>query len=300
VNEKLPVMRINERTVAMLSATQRKFGFERIALDFEHNTVPDSPEFKRTKEPRPIAATGLLETVPGDGLYLLGIEWTPSGLENAANYPDLSPAVMCDADGTLLFVHSVALTRAGAGEGLRFATLSVESTESNEGASSMDPKLKAMLCKLLKLDADKASDDDVMSGLDACGSLVQTLSAEGGVAARIVTLNGAVEGGKTAIEALTAKIETLSADLVQVQREIVLGEARSDGKVIPLSAESIGAMDLKQLREMVSKLPAGVVPLSARTPRDLKVDGCAPVAGDAIDVIARRCGVDPAKVRAQK
>jgi hypothetical protein len=99
---------------------------------------------------------------------------------------------------------------------------------------------------------------------------------------------------------LTTQIQTLSAELTQVQREIVLGEARIDGKVIPLSAESIGAMDLKQLREMVSKLPAGVVPLSAKTPRDLKVDGCAPVAGDAIDVIARRCGVDPAKVRAQK
>jgi phage I-like protein len=290
VNPELPLIRINERTLAMLSANQRRYGFERIALDYEHNTVPGSPEHKRSAEPRPIAAHGTLEVVPGEGLFLCNLEWTPAGPANAANYPDVSPAVACDSEGNVLFVHSVALTRAGAANGLRFATLSVESMDAEQEAAdederveseesqdkemmAMDPKLKGMLCKIMKLDAATVSDEAVASGLDALGERL----------ARLDTMDGS--------------ITTLSASVVDMQRELVLAQSRMDGKVIPLSADSIKAMDLPALRDMVSKLPPNVVPLSAKTPKVEGETGAKRAENSVLEEIARNCGVDVAKLR---
>jgi Mu-like prophage I protein len=95
-------------------------GFAEVALDFEHNTVPDSEEFKRTTEPRAVAGYGTPIVVRGDGLYLDRMRWTPQGQANARNYIDLSPAVATDAQGRVTFVHSCALTRNGAVHGLHF------------------------------------------------------------------------------------------------------------------------------------------------------------------------------------
>lgn len=288
VNPGLPLIRINERTLAMLSANQRKYGFERIALDYEHNTVPGSPEHARSAEPRPIAAHGTLDVVPGEGLFLCNLEWTPEGPANAANYPDVSPAVACDADGNVLFVHSVALTRAGAANGLRFATLSVESGDSEAGSESedeaeedksqvkemgMDPKLKAALCKIMKMDSATATDEAVASGLDG---LAEQLDK---------------------VKTMDSSITTLSASVLDMQRDFILAQSRMDGKVIPLSAESIKGMDLVALRDLVGKLPASVVPLSAMTPKIVPDAGAASPENSMLAEIARNCGVDVAKLR---
>jgi phage I-like protein len=286
VNPGLPLIRINERTLALLSANQRRYGFERIALDYEHNTVPGSPEHVRSAEPRPIAAHGTLDVVPGEGLFLCNLEWTPEGPANAANYPDVSPAVACDAEGNVLFVHSVALTRAGAANGLRFATLSVESMDAEQEAADeaeletsqeevvgMDPKLKAALCKIMRMDATTATDEAVTSGLD-------------GLADQIDKVKG-----------MDSTITTLSASVLDMQRDFILSQSRMDGKVIPLSAESIKGMDLVALRDLVGKLPANVVPLSAITPKIENGAGAKTPENSMLEEIARNCGVDVAKLR---
>ena len=281
VNPELPLIRINERTLAALSANQRRYGFERVALDYEHNTVPGSPEHKRSAEPRPIAAHGTLEVVPGEGLFLCNLEWTPDGPKAAANYPDLSPTPACDADGTVLFVHSVALTRAGAGDGLRFTPLSVESGDTDEAGEDksqeevvgMDPKLKAALCKIMKMDATTATDEAVASGLD-------------GLAEQIDKVKG-----------MDSTITTLSASVLDMQRDFILAQSRMDGKVIPLSAESIKSMDLVALLDLVGKLPPNVVPLSAVTPKIENGAGAKSPENSMLEEIARNCGVDVAKLR---
>lgn len=106
--------------VALLEQTQRESGFERVALDYEHNTVPGSDEFARTKEPREVAAFGSVDPVAGTGLYLSDLQWTPSGRANARNYEDLSIAPYLDAQNRVVFVHSAALTRNGAVQGVHF------------------------------------------------------------------------------------------------------------------------------------------------------------------------------------
>jgi hypothetical protein len=104
---------LDESSVAALAANQRALGFDRVALDFEHNTVPGSPEYERTKEPRDIAAYGTPKLIAGDGLYLEALDWTPSGKVNAKNFADLSPTVARTEDGRVTFVHSAGLVRNG-------------------------------------------------------------------------------------------------------------------------------------------------------------------------------------------
>lgn len=114
--------------IATFAATQQKLGFGRIALDYDHNTVPGSPEFKRTKEPREVAGYGVPEIVKGDGLYLGSVEYTPSGLANAKNFAGLSPACKMDAQGRLVFLHSLALCRNGSVYGLSYFSADPDKT----------------------------------------------------------------------------------------------------------------------------------------------------------------------------
>jgi phage I-like protein len=116
---------VSELTARQLPALQAARGFDRIALDYEHNTVAGTPEFERTKEPREVAAYGTPLLIPGEGLFLDAIEYTPSGESNARNYIDLSPAPERASDGTVVFLHSVALVRQGAVEGLSFFSVDV-------------------------------------------------------------------------------------------------------------------------------------------------------------------------------
>ena len=105
---------VDDYTARVLPLNQAKLGFERVALDYEHNTVPGTSEYERSQEPRPVAAHGAVQVVPGEGLYLVGLNWTPSGRDHARNYEDLSGALSKDAQDRVVFAHSVALTHNGA------------------------------------------------------------------------------------------------------------------------------------------------------------------------------------------
>ncbi|HEX5222627.1 MAG TPA: phage protease [Verrucomicrobiae bacterium] len=111
---------LGELSALVLPQKQRALGFEKVALDFEHNTVPGTAEYNRTSEPRRVAAFGVVKLFPNEGLFLDELEWTPAGQAEARNFTDLSPAVEMDRDGNVLFVHSAALTRNGAVYGLSF------------------------------------------------------------------------------------------------------------------------------------------------------------------------------------
>jgi phage I-like protein len=296
----MPIVRVGEKTLACLSANQRRLGFDRIALDYEHNTVPGSAEYKRTQEPRPIAAHGMLSVVRGEGLYLEDAAWTPDGPKAAANYPDVSPTPMLDPDThEVVFVHSVALTRAGAGDGLRFPMLSIE--VNTQGDTRMDPKLKALLCRLLKKPED-SKDDDIASALENLGLTVSTLSAAD-LPGKLTLLSTTLDGQKTAIQTMTSQVQaldaslkTLSADMTRVRKSILVRDAVALGKQIPLDAAGIESMEIATLSTLLDKLPDGVVPLAARTPRAPQEPGAA---GDqaALDKVARLCGMDPEQVR---
>jgi phage I-like protein len=109
---------VNATTARELPANQARRKRDRVALDFQHNTVDGSQFYKG--EPAKIAAFASLEIVEGEGIYLSNIEWTPDGKAFAADghYPDLSPAIITNDKGEVMLVYSAGLARQGEIEGI--------------------------------------------------------------------------------------------------------------------------------------------------------------------------------------
>lgn len=240
---------LDATTVAQFQANQKKIGRERVALDFEHNTVPGTEEYNRTHEPRPVAAFASPVIVPNDGLYLESVSWTPDGNKSALNFEDLSAAPMLDEQGRMIALHSAALTKAGAVYDLptfldqaEIKAMSAILTP-NKNMNTLDPNNVITVAEFAPVVglAATASKADVLGKLQ----LIAALSALSGVIVikdgkatelagleikdgKIVSLS-ALEGFegrlKTIEEARTKNIATLSAVL--------------DGKTITLSAEDI-------------------------------------------------------------
>lgn len=134
--------RAGEKTLAELSANQKKFGFERVAIDFNHCSVPGTDTYKdllAQGQPPLIFGYGRVNPIPGEGLYLEDIIWTPLGVQHARNFEDLSPAIQ-DEDGEVTLVHSVALTPNGKVEGLEFFTAMGTPTASENEEERMPGK----------------------------------------------------------------------------------------------------------------------------------------------------------------
>ncbi|WP_448579259.1 phage protease [Thermosphaera sp.] len=233
---------VGRKTLAVLADTQKQTGYEEIALDFEHCTVPGTRAYKESAEPRPVAAYGTLDVVENEGVFFDVSRWTPKGEAEALNFQDLSPAVATDENGEVVFIHSVALCRNGDIDGLKFVTLSVTEI----APATMD--YRKLLVTLLQL-PDDAPDDEIKKAVDA------VLGLQGGPMSPL----------SARVEALTAEVRALKEMDTQRRRDAVCARAAAEGKVIPLSAAQIARMDPDLLDELVSKLPA-IVPLHRRTP----------------------------------
>lgn len=155
---------VDAQTARVFAANQKAIGRERVALDFEHNTVPGTEEYKRSQEPRPIAGYCNLVCVPGEGIFGEALTYTATGEKSARDFADLSLAPYLDRDGRVIAAHSVALTRTGAAYGITFSSLSsLSSIESlsadlrilsaSSGAVATNPQTKPMPEKFLSLAA---------------------------------------------------------------------------------------------------------------------------------------------------
>src|ERR1700677_2133594 len=123
--------RAGDKTSAELAANQKKFGFERVAIDFNHCSVPGTDTYNdllKAGQPPLIFCYGRVHAVPDEGIYLEDIIWTPLGVQHARNFEDLSPAIR-DEDGEVTLVHSVALTPNGKMEGLEFFNAALKAQE---------------------------------------------------------------------------------------------------------------------------------------------------------------------------
>jgi hypothetical protein len=134
---------VDDTAARALPAAQARVNMRRVALDFQHNTVPGTEAFAAAQEPRPVAAFGSVEIEPGVGVFLDRLEWTPAGAEAfaAGNYPDLSPAVVLDGARRVALVHSAALVRNGAIYGLHAFTATVDSRSAGDDAAATSADL---------------------------------------------------------------------------------------------------------------------------------------------------------------
>jgi len=275
---------VNETTARTLPLALKKVNFDTVALDFEHNTVPGSPAYRAEAEPRKVAAHGTLSVVPGEGLYFEPTTWTPEGKTavHGGHYPDLSPAIVTNDAGEVVFVHSVALCRQGATEDLRLdlhsAGLGSLSPEPSAQPSVSMDKYKALLLALLGL-PDTADD-----------AAIET--AAKGLASK-------VDAAKTAADAATTQVQTMSADLKALrelvtgsERERLVNDAIQAGKLVP---QSIAELPIESLKKVLAELPAGVVPMDRRTPEGIKTHSSHVVTGDAAAEaeVARQLGIKP-------
>jgi hypothetical protein len=253
---------LDEKSVEVFATNQRALGYERVAIDYEHATVPGSPAYEESGEPRPVAGYATPRIKPGDGLYLEEIEWTPSGKANAKNYADLSPAPRLNAERRVLMLHSTALCRNGAIYGLSF--FSAIKPSSNDPSMS---DLATLATQLEKLNTSLASFETRMKAVeDRKPAEVTVLSAKG-ADGNIVTLNVAdlvtrlagVETKLTAAQtaAESAEKATLIARFA-AEGKAPLGE---DGKA--LSAETLQTFTAGELKRLLANTPA-TVPLTAR------------------------------------
>lgn len=225
--------RAGDKTAQLLHTNQRSLGFERVAIDYNHCTVEGSPEFVKG-QPKAIFGYGRPHCIPGDGVYLEEITWTPLGAEHARNYEDLSPAAG-NASGEIDFIHSVALTPNGCLHDVTFFSASgAGNGEANNCFMSMTQNPAGAPGNLLTLalmasalglaatatEAEVTAELKTLSALKPLGALLK----EGKVLI-VEEVSGLDSRLKTLETAATKSIATLSATI--------------DNKVITLSAEDL-------------------------------------------------------------
>lgn len=275
---------VNATTAALLPEIQKALGFDRVALDFEHNTVPGTEAYAASAEPRKVAGHGTPRVVEGEGLYVEDIEWTPEGRDSVlgGHHPDISPAIKTNDAGEVVFLHSGALCRQGAVPDLMvFAVAQVLSSAQLQAFSAavagehkpththtMDYK-KMLLSLLALLGEETHSADTDDKALEASVRAAETkLKKPPEDPAKTP------EEGKEEIRALSATIKDLGGQVGALQKRLdeserarIHAEALAAGKIIPHSAADL---PLEQFTKLVADLPADQVPLKQRTPEGVK------------------------------
>ncbi|MFZ4394163.1 MAG: phage protease [Kiritimatiellia bacterium] len=254
-------VRLGDKTRRVFAVNQKRLGFDEVALDFEHNTVPGTAAHAESKEPRAVAAYGVYD-LRQDGLYFKVNRWTPDGVKNARNYADLSPCVGPAEASEVEFAHSLALCRQGSVFGLKAFSMEVDVPETQtEEEMMMDAMLK-LLRKALNL-KDDAGEQEIVDGIKGLVALTARIQATESSLTTLTTDVGSAKGEVGKLAGLTADIVALKAAIAANAKALACYHARLDGKLIPLSTEAIEKMDLKTLEETLGKLPAGQVPVVA-------------------------------------
>lgn len=262
---------VGEKTVKYLPALQKLLGFDTVALDFEHNTVPGTEAYKADKEPRNTAANVSLEVVPGEGIFATHATWTPHGIKSITEglHPDISPTIKTDESGEVVFIHSAALCRQGAVLDLKAytpaldllsvdqlrlfsATLAAATTQPTPAKTTPTMDYKQLLILILGLNAE-ATDADIQA---AAKSFAEKTTGE-------------VKAMSAKLGDFTTKFDALQKRLDTAERGTLIAQAVAAGKIVPHGA-GVDALDNATFAALLKDLPEGIVPLSQRTPEGMK------------------------------
>lgn len=240
------------------------YAFKQIALDYEHNTCPLSSAYKHSQEPRPVAAFLSVDVVEGQGVFVNVDRWTPSGLENAHNYCDLSATPMMDAEGNVVAVVAVALTRTGAVPGITFSQAALAALaameDENKNPEGIEMNWKEIVAKQLGLEPG-CTDEELQTAWKAH---LEQVAAKPAAKPDTAALS-ATEVGEIVATAVQASTAALSARLDAQEKQKIVDDARGEGKVVCLSAELMGRLSVDEIKAHCAALPVAV-PLAALTP----------------------------------
>ena len=273
------------------------YAYKQIALDYEHNTCPLSAAYKHSQEPRPVAAFLSVEVVEGEGVFVDVDRWTPSGLENAHNYCDLSATPMMDAEGNVVAVVAVALTRTGAVPGITFSQAALAALaameDENKNPEGIEMNWKEIVAKQLGLEPG-CTDDELQSAWKAH---LEQVAAKPAAKPDTAALS-ATEVGEIVATAVQASTAALSARLDMQEKQKLVDEARGEGKVVCLSAELMGRLTVDEVKAHCAALPVAV-PLAALTPVQVAEGRVVALSATEIEVCAS-LGLTPEEYAKEK
>lgn len=295
---------LNANSERLFADFQKRMNWDRIAGDFEHNTVPDSPTYKG--EPTKIASNNTVQLLTGDGLFADVVNWTPDGREFVGNghYQDISAAVVLNEANEVIGLHSFAFCRKGA---TADESLTLFSSNFDPAAEMRKPVMERTntgpqdACELMDAlrtltgSAADATPTQILRNLesqistpksktkttttamtdDEAKKLTTDLTA---LTAKVDSLTAAIDklaGDKGTLATLSAEVTAMKTQNDATERESILLLAAREGKVVPV--ESAKTLTNVQLKTLVSELPVtvplhqrtpGVLPLSARNPGD--------------------------------
>lgn len=274
-----------------------------VALDYEHNTVPEHPKYLESQEPRQVAGFGPVEVVRGEGVFMRVGRWTPTGLTEAWNFNDVSAAPVRDENGVVVGVHSVALCRNGAVPEMGFfeAALSVDEHSVFAALSVNTKKEKAMMDFRALLIATLGKDPEIGDEeLKAAVIAALKPKEEKGVDPDALSvaidraLAGKVDPLKQKVDALSVLNDGFQKELARRDKQALVDSAGREGKVVGLSADVLAGMTVAQVKEHCAGLSV-TVPMDGR-------NGGADVGGGAKGPtaqqrhVASQIGVDADKV----
>lgn len=258
------VVIVDELTAKVFSANQKAIGRERVQVDFEHNTVPGTPEYQRTTEPRAVAGHAALVCVPGEGIFGEAITYTATGKKAAPDFEDVSLAPYLDGQRRVIGAHSFALTHTGATYGLNFA-------QAPEKLSAAENQIGAEL-QILSATTKPTTQNNMSE------ATLESLSAQiAGLAKNLETRIAALEQSKPVdLAPLSARLEVFEKKLTDSEKAIADGKRgqlvtlfASQGKVpkkadgSAYTAAELQAANLETLELLLANTPV-TVPLSAR------------------------------------
>lgn len=258
---------VNERTVDAIRRQVSGGVFDRVMLDFQHNSEKGHPNYQ--PPPRHHAAVGKPVCESGKGLGLASLEWTPKGKEFAPDYPDLSACVMFDkTTREVTGLRSGALCPQGSAiNGIAFFEAGDE-PEIKPEKHTMPMEMEAVMAELKKL-------GERMTALE---QLVTPAKADASAAL-------------SATETLKTQFAALSAEGVKIRKNAIIDQAKREGKIIGLNETAIAALSEGDLTDYVGKLPKGKIPMQQKTPEG---DGAAALDTDGL--MAKYNGIeDPAE-----
>lgn len=292
----------DETTAATFEAAMQALKFNGpVALDFNHNSLPGHAAYLAESEPRKKAAWGTPKVIPGEGIVLEALSWTPEGAEafRGGHFQDISPVIFRDKANHVIAIHSAALCDHGEVDGLTieaatapaelqhaFAALSASpllpvspSPSLTSPANPMPPDILQALTTLLgalEIELPEAPDETaIASALTAAGGKIDDMKkAVVAAAAPAPTVKKeGVDPAACSVEALTTqlgdlqkKFDALSATSAQARRDALMAEAVRDGKLIPLSTDLWNKTPVDVCEGLVKAAKAGEVPLQKKTP----------------------------------
>mgnify|MGYP000844705659 FL=1 len=289
----------NATTVGLLAANQAATKRERIALDFQHNSVEGSKTY--TGEPLKVAAYGSLEIVENEGIYLSALEWTPEGKEHAANghYPDISPALRVNDEREVIWIHSAGLVRQGEIDGLVLfdasdticAVLNMGLQTGLMSWTGTRELINIFLATVGVQIPESATFDEMKEIAQAGAAKIEACMATAEAKAAVNALDNPPDNPVETMSATTELPPAIEARLAKMEKQAIETKAIAQGKVIPLNAAEIDALDVKTFAALCDRLEAGKVRMTSQGDGKAPADVDTFAANTELDDVLKRMNI---------